>query len=146
MTTRTSSELPTWFRELSYARIISGAPSEATVVCHDSREVQPEAVFVAVPGQTFDGNSFITDAIARGARFVVVQEDLQERWSTYVNEDVTFVAVPDARIGLAEAAAGFHGNPARSMAMIGVTGTDGKTTTTHLTAHILNETASAPAT
>jgi UDP-N-acetylmuramoyl-L-alanyl-D-glutamate--2,6-diaminopimelate ligase len=140
VTTRTSSELPTWFRELSYARIVSGAPSEATDVCHDSREVGAEAVFVAVPGQTFDGNSFITDAISRGARFVVVQEDLQERWSRYVNEDVTFVAVPDARIGLAEAAAGFNGHPARSLAMIGVTGTDGKTTTTHLTAHVLNET------
>jgi len=125
---------------LSYARVVSGAPGEAAAICHDSRTVEPGAVFVAIPGFTVDGNSFITDAIARGARFVVVQEDLHERWTRFVNEDVAFVAVPDARVGLAEAAAGFFGHPARSMAMVGVTGTDGKTTTTHLIAHILNET------
>lgn len=138
VTTRTP--LPTWFRDLSDARVVSGSPSEAAAVCHDSRTVVAGAVFVAIPGFTVDGNSFITDAIARGAHFVVVQEDLHEKWTRYVNEDVTFVAVPDARVALAEAAAGFYGHPARSMAMVGVTGTDGKTTTTHLIAHILNET------
>jgi UDP-N-acetylmuramoyl-L-alanyl-D-glutamate--2,6-diaminopimelate ligase len=93
-----------------------------------------------VPGLSVDGHSFIPNAIDAGARSVVVQEDLVERWQRYVNEDVTFVAVPDTQIALAEAAAGFYGYPARSLGVIGVTGTDGKTTTTHLTAHILNAT------
>jgi UDP-N-acetylmuramoyl-L-alanyl-D-glutamate--2,6-diaminopimelate ligase len=140
VTTRTSSELPTWFRDLSFARVVSGSPSEAAAVCHDSRTAVAGAVFVAMAGKNVDGNSFIPDAIARGARFVVVQEDLHERWQRYVNEDVTFVAVQDARAALAEAAAGFFGHPARTLGMIGVTGTDGKTTTTHLIAHVLNET------
>ncbi len=139
MTTRTSANLPTWFRDLSHPSVLSGTPADASGVCHDSRRAAPECVFVAVPGLVLDGNSFIPDAIAAGARSVIVQLDAQERWQRFVNEDVTFVAVPDARIALAEAASGFYGHPARSLGMIGVTGTDGKTTTTHLIAHVLNE-------
>ncbi|MEX0749923.1 MAG: UDP-N-acetylmuramoyl-L-alanyl-D-glutamate--2,6-diaminopimelate ligase [Dehalococcoidia bacterium] len=138
MTTRTSSELPAWFEGLHEARLVSGAPADASGVHHDSRTVTESAVFVAIPGLTADGNTFIPAAIARGARFVVVQENLRDVWQPYVNEDVAFVAVPDARIALAQAAAGFYGHPARSMGVIGVTGTDGKTTTTHLAAHVLN--------
>ena len=139
MTTRTS-DTPTWFREISYANLVSGEPSEAASICHDSRAVRPGSVFVAVLGLNVDGHAFIPNAISAGARFVVVQEDLRDSWQRYVNEDVTFVAVPDSRVALAEVAAGFYENPARTMAMIGVTGTDGKTTTTHLIGHILNQT------
>lgn len=139
VTTRTSAELPTWFRDLSQPVVVSRSPADASGVCHDSRRVTPGAVFVAISGLSVDGNSFIPDAISAGARSVIVQVDAHERWQRFVNEDVTFVAVPDARIALAEAAAGFCGHPARSLGMIGVTGTDGKTTTTHLIAHLLNE-------
>ncbi len=140
MTTRTSSELPTWYRELSLPRVISGTPADATSICHDSRIVKRGSVFVAVKGLSVDGHSFISNAIDAGARSVIVQEDLYERWQRFVNEDVTFVAVPDTRVALGEAAAGFYAHPARSLGVIGVTGTDGKTTTTHLVAHIFNET------
>lgn len=140
VTARTSSERPTWFREMSYARIVSGAPTETVAVCYDSRQVKPGSVFVAVVGLNVDGHAYIPNAIAAGARFVIVQESLRDAWQRYVNEDVTFIAVPDSRVALAEAAAGFYANPARALGMIGVTGTDGKTTTTHLIAHILNET------
>ena len=138
--TKTSAELPAWLRDLNLARVVSGVPSEATAVCWDSRQCVEEAVFVAVPGMAVDGNSFIREAISRGARSIIVQEDLRERWGPQIVEDVTFVAVPDARAALAEAAAGFYGHPARSLGVIGVTGTDGKTTTTHLIGHVLNAT------
>jgi UDP-N-acetylmuramoyl-L-alanyl-D-glutamate--2,6-diaminopimelate ligase len=140
VTARTSSELPAWYEGLTEATVVSGAPGEASAVCFDSRSAAPAALFVAMPGLTFDGNAFIPDAIGRGARFVIVQENLRDVWQPYVNEDVTFVAVPNARAALAQAAAGFYGHPARQMGVIGVTGTDGKTTTTHLTAHVLNAT------
>jgi UDP-N-acetylmuramoyl-L-alanyl-D-glutamate--2,6-diaminopimelate ligase len=138
VTARTSSELPTWFREISYANLVAGQPAAAASICHDSRQVRPGSVFVAVLGLTVDGHAFIPDAIDAGARFVIVQQDLAESWQRYVNEDVTFIAVPDTRVALAEASAGFYENPARTMGIIGVTGTDGKTTTTHIIAHILN--------
>ena len=138
MTTRTSSELPTWFRELSYANLVSGEPAEAVSICQDSRQIRPGSVFVAVLGLTVDGHAFIPNAIAAGAQFVIVQQNLHESWRRYVNEDVTFIAVPDTRVALAEVSAGFYEHPARTMGTIGVTGTDGKTTTTHIIAHILN--------
>ena len=68
VTTRTSSELPAWYAGLSDPRVLSGAPSEATAVDHDSRTVAEGGIFVAIQGLTVDGNSFIPAAIERGAR------------------------------------------------------------------------------
>ncbi len=133
-------ELPAWLRALVRARVVSGTASDAPAVRQDSRTVQPNDVFVAVPGLTVDGTEYIERAIGSGAGNIVVQEDRRDAWSPLVRDDVAFVAVPDARIALAQAAAGIAGHPARALGMIGVTGTDGKTTTTHLIAHVLTVT------
>lgn len=137
--THASPGAPGWLRDVPSATVLSGAPGDVTDVCHDSRRVTPGAAFVAIPGMTVDGNSFIPKAIAAGASVIVVQEDLRERWAAHVREDVAFVAVPDARAALAHVSAGFFGHPARTLGTVGVTGTDGKTTTTHLVAHVLRE-------
>ncbi|MDP9235993.1 MAG: UDP-N-acetylmuramoyl-L-alanyl-D-glutamate--2,6-diaminopimelate ligase [Chloroflexota bacterium] len=139
MASETPLGQPTWFGDLSNARLVCGSPVEAVAICHDSRLVVPGAIFVAVPGLTVDGNRFIPDAIARGASSIVVEEGLLQEWQPFMNEGSAFVAVPDARVALAEAAAAFYRYPARTLGTIGVTGTDGKTTTTHLIAHVLNE-------
>ncbi len=138
MTTQPTSDSPAWFREISSAEIISGAPGPASAICHDSRQVDPGSVFVAVVGLNVDGHAYVANAITEGAGAVIVQADRRELWQPYATAGVILIAVPDTRIALAEASAGFYGNPARELGMIGVTGTDGKTTTTHLIDHVLN--------
>jgi UDP-N-acetylmuramoyl-L-alanyl-D-glutamate--2,6-diaminopimelate ligase len=132
-----SAPPPGWFAALSDAHVESGAPGPVTAVCHDSRRVTPGALFVAVPGLTADGHAFLGQALEAGAAAVLVQESHRGQWQAFAGRPAALVAVPDSRVALAQAASGFHGHPARSLGTVGVTGTDGKTTTTHLIAHVL---------
>ncbi len=131
---------PAWFRALTGARIVAGIPPQASDVCLDSRAVTPGAVFVAVRGANFDGHAFIGDAVQRGAVAVIAEEGSEVTRGEHPFPVPAIVAVPDTRVALAQAAAGFFGHPARQLGTVGVTGTDGKTTTTHLIAHVLNAT------
>lgn len=88
-----------------------------------------------------DGNSFIPEALRRGASAVLVEAGAEAAWRPFVTGRTAFVAAPDVRAAMAQAAAGHHGFPARSLGVAGVTGTDGKTTTSHLIAHVLATTA-----
>lgn len=124
------------------AEIIGQPPDVVAAVCYDSRLVVPGAVFVAVPGalppRSVDGHDFIPPALDNGAAVIVVQRDRQSQWqSLSESAHAAFVVVDDTRRALARAAAAFHGFPARRLVTIGVTGTDGKTTTVHLIASVL---------
>ncbi|MGB3932666.1 MAG: Mur ligase domain-containing protein, partial [bacterium] len=102
-----------------------------TGITYDSRRAKPGNLFVCIEGFRQDGHDFIPEAIEKGCTAVVVQKDVP------VPEGVTLVRVPDTRLALAHLAAAFYHHPSRKLRLIGVTGTNGKTTTTHLIAAIL---------
>jgi UDP-N-acetylmuramoyl-L-alanyl-D-glutamate--2,6-diaminopimelate ligase len=138
MGSASSRTVTSWLDRLTDARVVAGAPGPVSAVCHDSRRAVPGALFVAVPGFEVDGHAFIGDAVQRGATAFLVQADRPEAWQTLsTTGDLTVVVVPDTRRALAQAAAAFSGDPALRLGTIGVTGTDGKTTTVHLIAHVL---------
>ncbi len=105
----------------------AGAAVAVTGVRHDSRKVEPGDLFVVRPGASVDPRRFLPDVVARGARAVLAARDLE-----LPDLAVPVLRVPDAAVGLAWAAAAVYGHPAFSLDIVGVTGTNGKTTTTHL--------------
>jgi UDP-N-acetylmuramoyl-L-alanyl-D-glutamate--2,6-diaminopimelate ligase len=99
----------------------------------DSRRVVPGTLFFALPGQRADGASYIDEAVSRGAVAVVTS-----RMPAFPPAKVTFIQVADPRAMLARVAQRFYRFPDRDMTVAGVTGTNGKTTVTHLLKHFLN--------
>ena len=108
---------------------------EISNISYDSRTTQAGDLFVAMTGFAVDGHTFIPKALSAGATAVLCEK--------VPTEDVPYVQVSDSRQALAMVGANFFGHPAESMTMVGVTGTNGKTTTTYLLKSILEQTFGA---
>jgi UDP-N-acetylmuramoyl-L-alanyl-D-glutamate--2,6-diaminopimelate ligase len=107
-----------------------GSIGEVTGVSYDSRTVQRGHVFVGLRGQHADGASFARDAVARGAIAIVSEQNADADVAT------PWLVVRDARAALAVIAAAFYRHPSREIQVVGITGTNGKTTTAYLIASI----------
>jgi UDP-N-acetylmuramoyl-L-alanyl-D-glutamate--2,6-diaminopimelate ligase len=116
-------------RELFGDAARDASPVEVRGLAYDNRQVKPGTVFFCVRGFTRDGHDFAGDAVARGAVALVVDHPL--------NSGVPEVVVEDVRAAMAPAAARLHGDPTAQLRTIGVTGTNGKTTTTYLVRALL---------
>ena len=104
---------------------------EITHIAYDSRKVTPGGLFVAITGFATDGNLYIPMALSKGAVAVVTAKKPAE--------DIPYILVASDRLALALIGANFYGRPGDSMKMIGVTGTNGKTSSTLLLKHVLEQ-------
>lgn len=100
---------------------------------YDSREVTPNSLFFCIKGLTVDGHDFAPQAVAKGAKVLVLERDVD------VDGDITKVFVPNSKTAMAYMAKNFYRNPTKDINFIGVTGTNGKTTVTYLVKSILEK-------
>lgn len=111
--------------------------TKVTGVAQDSQRVQPGQVFVARQGMKRDAHAYVPEVIARGAVAIVgsASPSAQRDFAWY--GQIPYIFVPDDRLALAQLAAAFYGHPSRHMHVTGITGTDGKTTTSFMLHHLL---------
>jgi UDP-N-acetylmuramoyl-L-alanyl-D-glutamate--2,6-diaminopimelate ligase len=112
------------------ASIAQGADVDVRRAVQDSRKVEPGDLFVALPGATTDGARFVADAVARGATAIAAPRPLD------LPSGIGALILPEARRQLGELASVLAGEPSEQLRLVGVTGTDGKTTTSQLIAAV----------
>lgn len=127
-------------RDCGIVRTDGGTAKDIKSICADSRKVEPGSLFIAVKGYAGDGHKFIASAIEKGAEAVIYEDD--DEMKAQVNaagsdaSRVSFVKVKNSRHAEAMAAAAFYGNPSHELTLVGITGTNGKTTTVTLLYHL----------
>ena len=106
------------------SRLING-------IYYNSKKVKQDSLFIAVKGYNTDGHKYISDAIKRGAKAVVVEDDVN------IDSSISVIKVKNSRKAMSKIASNFFGNCSKDLKITGVTGTNGKTSVTYLINHIL---------
>ena len=122
-------QLKDLLKGLDVIKIAADIDIPITAIAYDSRKTTPGSLFVAITGYVTDGNQYISQALEKGAVAVVTAAEPKE--------EIPYVLVKSDRLALAVIAANYYGNPANAMKIIGITGTNGKTTSTLLLKRIL---------
>lgn len=127
--------LNTLVTELQYEVIQGTLNREVQSIAYDSREVTNNGVFIAISGFMQDGHRYIEDSIKSGATVIIVEKDV----TINASDDVTILKVNDSREALAIISANFYEHPGNNLRLIGITGTNGKTSTTYLLKSIFEQ-------
>lgn len=125
--------LKSLLKGLDYEVIKGNEESKVQNIRYDNRKIEQGDAFVCVKGFKVDGHSFIGDAIKKGAKTLILQEDVS------VQEDITIIKVRDTRKALAIMSSNYFGNPKDKLKIIGITGTNGKTTSAFIIKSILEK-------
>ncbi len=120
-----------------YGKMVTTHDVMISGIQYDSRKVQRENLFVALKGAGVDGHTFLSSAISNGAKVIVIEDDQAIPDSLCMHTGTVKIVVSNTRKALAQISANYYGRPAEKMTMIGVTGTNGKTTTTFLIKQML---------
>ena len=124
-------KVSTLLEGLKYICCQGSTEQEVSTVVYDSRKVEENSLFICIRGAVVDGHKFVPDVIRKGAKTLVVEEEVE------APEDVTVIKVADTRYAMAFISAAYFGHPAEKLKTIGITGTKGKTTTTYMVKSIL---------
>jgi UDP-N-acetylmuramoyl-L-alanyl-D-glutamate--2,6-diaminopimelate ligase len=128
-----TSKLSQLIKGFPVLNVMGTLEKEITSIAFDSRNVKPGSLFVAIPGLKQDGSQFIQDAIHRGALAFITELPMDHLSAMgLVSNGLTAVCVDDSRLALASVSATHYGNPSGSMNLVGITGTNGKTTLTYI--------------
>ena len=128
------------FRDVEYEILKEGKKFEIKGIEYDSRKIKEDFIFVAMAGNTVDGHNFIQKAIDSGAKIIITEKNINI--SEYKNaDDVSFVLVKNIRKKLGIIASNYYGYPQNKIKIIGITGTNGKTTSSFILENILEKTA-----
>ncbi len=125
-------ELKNLLTNIDYELVCGNVTAIINKINYDSRKVEDNDIFVCIKGFATDGHKYINKAIENGAKVIIIQDDVKIQ-----DENITVIKVSDTRKTLACIGANYYDNPARKMKIIGVTGTNGKTTTTFMIKDIL---------
>ena len=129
--------LKTLLKDVDTEEIRGKADIKMDSITTDSRKVPKNSLFVALKGTDSDGHQYISDAVRAGAKAIVYQNEIFGANQGFI--DTTLIRVSDTRKALAVLSSNFYGNSHRKMVLVGITGTNGKTTTCELTYQLLNK-------
>ena len=128
---RDNLQLAAVLKDIDVIRIQGSTRGQVASICYDSRKCGSGSLFVAIPGLKTDGHQYIPEALARGARYIVHEQEFQPP------AGVTAIQVGDSRLILGRLGRNFFHHPSQDLCLVAVTGTNGKTTVTYLIEAIL---------
>ncbi|MBI5196870.1 MAG: UDP-N-acetylmuramoyl-L-alanyl-D-glutamate--2,6-diaminopimelate ligase, partial [Nitrospirae bacterium] len=130
--------LKSLIKGIKVAKVTGDVNCEIKGIAYDSRNVKERFLFVAVRGFSTDGHRYINDALSRGAAGVIVEKEADLSGICLSCDGAAFATVEDSRDALAAVSSAFYREPSKGLSLIGITGTNGKTTTSYITKSILD--------